>query len=105
MYVSWRRQLALEAAQESPKQRKRLAAKVAREVMFYRAGYGASIPEWAQPIADDRSIPIKDVRAALFKALTQPKPTITFFEWVWIWLETEEEKERVKREFRTDGDF
>jgi hypothetical protein len=44
---------------------KHVAAKVAREVMFHRAGMSASIPTWALAIANDHSIVIENVREAL----------------------------------------
>jgi hypothetical protein len=34
----------------------KVAATTAREVIFYRAGYPATVPAWAQAIADDRTV-------------------------------------------------
>ena len=52
MYISWRRQEAINESQEAERQ----AAKVEKEIMFYRAGMSATIPAWAQAIADNRSL-------------------------------------------------
>ena len=67
MYVSWRRQITLDES----KRIERVAAKVAREIMFLRAGYSASIPTWAKRVAHDESINIREVRAALVKILAK----------------------------------
>jgi hypothetical protein len=60
-YGGWRRQENLNQSQCV----ERVAAKVAREVLFYRLGYRATIPSWAYIIAEDRTIPMDKVRAAL----------------------------------------
>jgi hypothetical protein len=35
---------------------RRVAAKVAREIVFYRVAMPATVPAWAQAIADDRTV-------------------------------------------------
>ncbi len=52
MYTSWRRQENITQS----RQIERVAAKVAREIMFYRSGMSASVPTWARAIAADLSI-------------------------------------------------
>lgn len=64
MYVDWRRQVALDDSRKA----ERLAARVEREVIFYRAGYSATIPAWALTIADNRSIRPDQLRVVLAEA-------------------------------------
>ena len=69
MYTSWRRQETLTQC----KQIERIAAKVAREIMFYRSGMSASIPTWARAIANDLSISQTEMRYALANKLSHDR--------------------------------